>query len=83
MNPDGVSATLGKGKKGSPVIYLQSFLHFYSCFSTDTKRDYANRAQSIRTEEVLVVSREKESEREAVFSSLLSGIELHYQHDSP
>ncbi len=82
VNPDGVSATLGKGKEGSPVIYLQSFLHFYSCFSTDAKRDYANGAQSIRIEEVLVVNREKECEREAVFSSLLSGRELRYQHDS-
>jgi len=76
-------ATLGKGKEGSPVIYLQSFLHFYSCFSTDAKRDYANGAQSIRIEEVLVVSGEKESVRDAVFSSLLSSRELHYQHDSP
>lgn len=77
VNPDGVSATLGKGKEGSPVIYLQSFLHFYSCFSTDAKRDYANGAQSIRIEEVLVVSREKESarERERLFLAVCSAAE--------
>ncbi len=78
-----VSVPLWVKEKRAAVIYLQSFLHFYSCFSTDAKRDYANEAQSIRIEEVLVVSREKERAREAVFSSLLSARELHYQHDSP
>lgn len=61
VNSDAVNGTPGKGKEARPVIYLQSFLHFYSGFSTDAKWDYANDAQSIRTEEVLVVSREIEA----------------------
>lgn len=72
MNSDAVNATPGKGKEGRPVIYLQSFLHFYSGFFSDAEWDYANDAQSIRIEEVLLVSGEIEAGFQQLRASPLS-----------